>query len=34
MNVLRVWAPNAKRVAALIGQRRLEMEAEGRAARG
>ena len=34
MNALRVWAPNAKRMAALIGQRRLEMEKEGSEARG
>ena len=34
MNALRVWAPNAKRMAALIGQRRLEMEKEGGEARG
>ena len=34
MNILRVWAPNANRVAALIGQRRFEMEKEGGEARG
>jgi maltooligosyltrehalose trehalohydrolase len=34
MNALRVWAPNAKRVVALIAQRRLEMEKEGAEARG
>jgi maltooligosyltrehalose trehalohydrolase len=34
MNILRVWAPNAKRLAALIGQRRLDMEKEGGEARG
>src|SRR6516164_5893983 len=34
MNIVRVWAPSAKRVAALIGQHRLEMEKEGREAHG
>ncbi|MBV8053675.1 MAG: malto-oligosyltrehalose trehalohydrolase [Deltaproteobacteria bacterium] len=34
MNILRVWAPNAKRVAALIGQRRLDMEKQGGEANG
>jgi maltooligosyltrehalose trehalohydrolase len=34
MNIMRVWAPNAKRVAALIGQRRLEMKQEGGEAHG
>jgi maltooligosyltrehalose trehalohydrolase len=34
MNIVRVWAPNAKRVAALIGQRRLEMKQEGEEAHG
>jgi maltooligosyltrehalose trehalohydrolase len=34
MNILRVWAPGAKRLGALIGQRRLEMEKEGSNARG
>ncbi|MBV8357869.1 MAG: malto-oligosyltrehalose trehalohydrolase [Deltaproteobacteria bacterium] len=34
MNILRVWAPNAKRLATLVGQRRLEMEKEGGEAHG
>jgi 1,4-alpha-glucan branching enzyme len=34
MNILRVWAPNANRVAALIAQRRFEMGKEGGEARG
>ena len=29
MNIIRVWAPSANRVAALIAQRRFEMEKEG-----
>jgi maltooligosyltrehalose trehalohydrolase len=34
MNLLRVWAPNAKRLAVSIRQCRLDMEKEGGAARG
>lgn len=34
MSILRVWAPNAKRLVALIGQCRLDMEKEGGDARG
>ncbi len=34
MSVLRVWAPNARVVAALVGQRRLAMEKEDAPARG
>ena len=34
MNTLRVWAPDAKRMAASIAHRRLEMEKEGGEARG
>jgi maltooligosyltrehalose trehalohydrolase len=34
MNILRVWAPKAKRVAVLTGQRRLQLEKEEGGARG